>query len=40
MAIGNDNTIVFNHENINRRLDYGYIDDLYKYIGGKYQMFL
>jgi len=33
---GNDNTIVFNHEKHKAAvLDYGYIDDLHKYIGGK-----
>ena len=33
---GNDNTIVFNHEKHKSAvLDYGYIDDLHKYIGGK-----
>ena len=33
---GNDNTIVFNHEKHKSAvLDYGYIDDLHKYISGK-----
>ncbi len=33
---GNDNTIVFNHEKHKTAvLDYGYIDDLHKYIAGK-----
>jgi len=33
---GNDNTIVFNHEKHKSAvLDYGYIDDLHKYLGGK-----
>lgn len=33
---GNDNTIVFNHEKHKTAvLDYGYIDDLHKYVGGK-----
>src|SRR3989339_308654 len=33
---GNDNTIVFNHEKHKTAvLDYGYIDDIHKYVGGK-----